>query len=810
MLRSAALFVALILAGLLAAAASRTPKPQAADAPAGAFSAARAFADVEQIGVRPHPTGSAENARVRDYLLGRMRALGLEVRVQAGEASERLRGPGEPWLSGAKVENLVGVLPGRSRSLPALAVVAHYDSVPGSPGAADDSAGVASALETARALKASGGTARDVVFLLTDGEEAGLIGARAFWAHDPLAKRSGAVINMEARGDGGRAIMFETTRGDGATIARFSRAQTSPSANSLSAYMYSLMPNDTDFTVAKAHALPGLNFAFVGREFGYHAASATPDRLDRGALQHMGQQVLAAARELAGPAPLPTAAPDVVYSDLLGRSLVVYPAPGGWLVLLACAGLGAFAAFRARRSGGLSGPGMLRGFGAALWTILAVVPFADLARRLTGAPFDFVAQRPLLAHFPVYEAALAAVAVAVVLSAGFGLAKGRGRIVLALVPLAAGAACAGLGGLDVPALVCGGLAAVLAVFAFARPVDGWSGWAGAWALAFLAGVALQLLAPTTAFLVAWPLLAASVAAMAAAASRGARFGSLAGITAALAIAVVATGQLAYLGHLLVLGVGTDMPAAIAPFVFLAALVLFPLTRLWAERPEAGGAAILAGASALGLALAVRLIPYASPRTPEVSEVLWVADADTGRRVRVSPLDPLDAWSRAAMVAGGGRLRRAVVPQLWSEPVYVADTPVDGKAPLPFAAPAVKVGRDAGRVQLEIDPAPEVGALRLEVKSSAPVSAVTVEGEPAAILTRSGEWSHIIWTAPKGRLVLAFTPRGHGRLEARWAAFAPGWPRGAQPLPQRPASVMPWGVSDSTVMTGSLPDADGRF
>jgi hypothetical protein len=85
--------------------------------------------------------------------------------------------------------------------------------------------------------------------------------------------------------------------------------------------------------------------------------------------------------------------------------------------------------------------------------------------------------------------------------------------------------------------------------------------------------------------------------------------------------------------------------------------------------------------------------------------------------------------------------------------------------------------------------------------------VTVEGAPAAILTRPGAWTHISWTAPKGRFVIAFRPKGHGRLQARWATLAPGWPRGAQPLPPRPADRMPWGLSDSTALTGSLaPDA----
>src|SRR3546814_7982288 len=80
----------------------------------------------------------------------------------------------------------------------AVMIAAHYDSVPAGPGAADDGIGVAVALETAYQLKGKK-LARPVLVVLTDAEEAGLGGAAAFAAHDPLAKRVGAVVKMEDR-----------------------------------------------------------------------------------------------------------------------------------------------------------------------------------------------------------------------------------------------------------------------------------------------------------------------------------------------------------------------------------------------------------------------------------------------------------------------------------------------------------------------------------------------------------------------------------------------------------------------------------
>ena len=129
--------VALGLAGL----AGRLPAALPADAPATVFSAARAQADIEVIAREPHPIGSAANARVREYILKRMAASGLETQVQTQFSLRRATArTSDPVFLGGPVENIIGVLPGRDRSAPALAFMAHYDSVRNSPGAADNAA----------------------------------------------------------------------------------------------------------------------------------------------------------------------------------------------------------------------------------------------------------------------------------------------------------------------------------------------------------------------------------------------------------------------------------------------------------------------------------------------------------------------------------------------------------------------------------------------------------------------------------------------------------------------------------------------
>ena len=77
-----ALVAAIIGAALLAVLATTPPAARGLDAPAVDFSAERAMTDVRAIARAPHPTGSADNARVRAMLAERLSGLGLTVRVR--------------------------------------------------------------------------------------------------------------------------------------------------------------------------------------------------------------------------------------------------------------------------------------------------------------------------------------------------------------------------------------------------------------------------------------------------------------------------------------------------------------------------------------------------------------------------------------------------------------------------------------------------------------------------------------------------------------------------------------------------------
>jgi CheY-like chemotaxis protein len=411
MKRAAPILAALLGALLLAILATTPRSPVPASAPAEVFSAERAMADVEVIAARPHPTGSEANAQVRSYLTQQMRALGMEVTESTGvvsaQGTERLNrwsGRTDPPQT---LTNLIGVLPGKDRSLPAVLLMSHHDSVWGSPGAPDDTAGVASSLEVVRAIKAQGQQQRDLIMLVTDAEELGLEGAEQFFAAHPLREQVGAVINMEARGGGGRTTLFQTSRENGAAIGLYAKAVSHPVASSLSAYVYSVLPNDTDLTPVIKGSYTAYNFAFIGRSGLYHSPKATPANLDQGSLQDMGGQVLDLTRALLAAPVMPPKAPDVVFFDALGLTTITYPAWLGWLMLAAA--LGAFVlAFkdgdlRAARGGAARLAGLIAGAGILLYGLNRLsTGFAK------GEYYDRLAAIPQLELMAMYAASAAA------------------------------------------------------------------------------------------------------------------------------------------------------------------------------------------------------------------------------------------------------------------------------------------------------------------------------------------------------------------------------------------------------------------
>jgi len=294
--------VLLALAAILCLLAAMAAKsllvgipPVRAEASAAQFDAVQAKARLARIlgDQRPHPADSPENDAVRARLLTELSSIGLHpiVRDQSAcndFAKARL-------VACARVRNVIAVIGPRVGK--ALLLSAHYDSVPVGPGAGDDGVGVATLLEVGSILQKQP-LKRPVILLFNEGEELGLVGARAFLA-DPLSRNVDSLLNFEARGVTGPVTMFETSQPNGPAVAAYSKVVHRPYASSLSADVARLIPNDTDVTTYKERRWLTLNFAMTGNETRYHSPGDDVAALDSRSLQDMGDQALAVAGGLA-------------------------------------------------------------------------------------------------------------------------------------------------------------------------------------------------------------------------------------------------------------------------------------------------------------------------------------------------------------------------------------------------------------------------------------------------------------------------------------------------------------------------------
>jgi peptidase M28-like protein len=310
---------------VLAISVSGPPNPVPASAPLTEFSSARAMRHVEVIAANPHSIGSQANAAVRDYITSQLRAMGLEPEIQETTAVS------EVFAAAGIVQNVVAIMKGTSEGR-AVLLASHYDSIPVAPGAGDDGAGAAAMLETLRALKAGPPLQNDVIFLFSDGEEAGLLGSAAFADEHPWAKNVGVALNFEGRGSSGPTFMFETSPGNGRLIEQLNKAAPFPRASSLTYAVYKRLGYDSDFTNFKLAGMSGLNFAFFGSPGNYHTRNDRPEKLSEASLQHHGSYQLALTRHFANRDLDAVAGEDAVYFNF-GALLVHYPE--SWTVPLA-------------------------------------------------------------------------------------------------------------------------------------------------------------------------------------------------------------------------------------------------------------------------------------------------------------------------------------------------------------------------------------------------------------------------------------------------------------------------------------------
>lgn len=320
---------ALTLAATFASYAPPAPLSPEYAASQDRFSAEGAFGNlVDLLGEQlPHPTGSKANAEVRGRLIEHFAQLGWQVTTQSAPSCRAAY----HLINCADVVNVIAKWPGTD-STGTVVAGTHYDSVPAGPGAADAGASVAALMQIAEYVTQAGPARNDIVMLITDGEERGLLGAEAFVEGHPLAGEVAAVINLEARGSSGLSFLFETSENNGWLVDSYLRTATRPATSSLFYEVYQRLPNDTDLTVFKEAGLPGLGFAFIDGYPDYHTPNDNLERLHLGSLQHQGDNALGLIRDLAARDFENSDLGNATYMDVLGLGSISWDE--GWTALV--------------------------------------------------------------------------------------------------------------------------------------------------------------------------------------------------------------------------------------------------------------------------------------------------------------------------------------------------------------------------------------------------------------------------------------------------------------------------------------------
>lgn len=263
---------------------------------------------LRRFAAAPRVSGDRGLRRGGDLILAELQSIGLRGERRLTLYSADSRG-GLAQI--AELDNIVvrirgGAVSGQDR--PALLLMAHYDSAPGSPGASDDGAGVTAILATLQALFRAGliergpdgarlrGSRLDLIALFTDGEERGLLGARTFLEQDPLAGEIVAVVNLEARGISGPPLLFQYGPSSG-SLLRATLGAGVVQMHSFSNALFPILPYGTDYQPFLRRGVAGVNLAYIEGPQHYHNALDSLEYIDFAAVFALAEAALASVQK---------------------------------------------------------------------------------------------------------------------------------------------------------------------------------------------------------------------------------------------------------------------------------------------------------------------------------------------------------------------------------------------------------------------------------------------------------------------------------------------------------------------------------
>ncbi len=745
-----------VLVVVIAVTPFDAPRPRPASAPAGEFSSARAMESLRRIAAEPRPIGSAQAARARDLIYERLRELDLGPHIQTAEVVSA----SDPRVAGV-VHNVAGRLPGRDTSR-ALLLMAHYDSVPTAPGAADDGSGVVTLLEVARALRAGPPPRNDVIFLFTDGEERGLLGAQAFLRDDAWAFGTAVALNFDNAGSSSPALMYEVSPGDGVLVRALIESAAQPYTSSLMYEVSRRRPLVTDFRAFLRRGIPGMSFGMLDGPGYDHTAYDSLANLHEAGLQHEGETALALARRLGDMDLWHVRAPDLVAFDVVAGEAVYYPLSWALPLCLAAAALFAAAVVLAVRRRLLTLTGLA-------WSALGTAAALGVSLLLMAIVWTM--------YSTAYEQRVWT-DTGVVISDAYRL----GLVLLAT-------------------------SVVLAVYALLlrrlRPWDLAFAGLGSW---LAAAAAVLVTVPAASYLLAWPLVGGAVGLGAAVLllRRGAEPRAIGAGPALVALAGATPGLLLLSSatYLLLMSAGLKQVVTVLCVWMLAGLLVLPMAvvvrafRLWL--PAALGAAGVVVLFAAGSTVAF------SSEHPKSTSVYYRAEAE-GRTVWQT-LDPVDRYTRPFLNERlSSPFTDSYFPMMGTQATLVGAAPRYGLRPPALRVVSDTVEGDRRTVVLRLRSRRDAAAVSLLVHTvvghlSASVDGHALAGKDTTLLDGTTvRWSFDFYDPPSAGVEVTLSFATGPPVLLRAVDLTYGLPAGAAGQhPARPAGMLPGRIGDAAI------------
>lgn len=715
----------------------RPPTPLPESTPPAEFSAERASRHVKAIAIEPRPIGTPAHARARIYIINELRALGLDPHIQNATVVDPISAVNPAWAVAGNIQNVVARMAGTGGSK-AILLVCHYDSVATGPGASDDGAGVATLLETARALRAGPALKNDVILLFTDAEEVGLLGAKGFVKQHPWINNVGLAMNFDTGGDKGVVYTYETSPGNAGLIAEYAKAVPYPVASSMMYEVYRMMPNESDFTPLRKAGIAGFNFAHIGGKYRYHTITDNPDNLDQRSLQHHGSYALSLTRHF-GNIDLMKIKRDsnYVYFNILNLGFLYYPEewafPLAILTALFFIGLLMFG-WRCKK---VSLPGLLVGALAFLLNMFVS----------TGAVW--LLWQGLLILYPLYGAVIDIhngfwywlafiILTFAITTALYNLFRRRLR----------------LADLTLGALLC-------------------------W---LIPTVVLAYMMPGISYWFEWPLLFSMIGLGLLWVFPGEEYISWCHITLLAAVALPAFILFAWCIYSFYLALGTNL--IIIPVIIMALFLglFIPHLDLFA-RPYPWSLPATAGLVAIAALIAGSLNAVPDKTNPQPDSILYALNADTRQALWISEDAKPDVWTSQFLGKG---YRQGKLPEIFP---HLADTFLSSPAPvinLPAAQSDVLNDCTAAGIRvlsLHITIPRQVPWVEVSIRSTSPISAITLAGSRISYdnsYGRLGQNRYMqtfqYWIPPEHGFDVAVAVRSPGNVKMFVREYEFGLPR----------------------------------